>query len=103
MIPSPTPMVSGPENGGELCRLALRATKQLAYGIFTATQRRTIVGDVPAVLGYSVDEFCAFSAQAYEALVHPEDQSVILPQLRQAWTQPGNFDLSYRLRRKDGS
>jgi two-component system cell cycle sensor histidine kinase/response regulator CckA len=78
---------------------AVLASGQIIYESDPESKRVTFGGCVPEILGYSADELSG-DAQAWVALIHPEDRAHYLEQLRSAVASSGTIEFEYRARRK---
>ena len=80
---------------------AVLAGGQIIYESDPESKRVTLGGCVPEVLGYSAEELSG-DAGAWLALIHPEDSSHYLEQMRSAAASSGTIEFEYRARRRDG-
>jgi PAS domain S-box-containing protein len=81
---------------------AVLASAQIIYESDPESSRVTLGGCVREILGYSAEELSG-DAQAWLALIHPEDKAHYLEKLRSAATTSGTIEFEYRARRKNNS
>jgi len=79
---------------------AILASGQIVYESDPESQRVTFGGCVPDVLGYSAEDLSG-DAHAWLALIHPEDLTHYLEQLRSAVASNAPIEFEYRARRRD--
>jgi PAS domain S-box-containing protein len=79
---------------------AVLASAQIIYESDPESSRVTLGGCVREILGYSAEELSG-DAQAWLALIHPEDKAHYLEKLRSAATTSGTIEFEYRARRKN--
>ncbi|MEW5719815.1 MAG: PAS domain S-box protein, partial [Chloroflexota bacterium] len=87
----------------ELYRHATDATGQMIYDYNTTTGQISWAGAIQAVTGYTPEEFSTVDISGWEEMLHPEDRTRALEQLRQAKQQRREYHVEYRFRRKDGA
>ncbi|MDO4571733.1 MAG: PAS domain-containing protein [Clostridia bacterium] len=63
-----------------------------------------LLGNLPRMLGYTVEEVGRSILQGANSIVHPEDREALLEQRRKVFAdQPPEYDFIYRIRKKDGA
>lgn len=81
---------------------AIMASGQILYDWNTKTNELTYGGAVEKTLGYAPDELNGGLKEWIE-LVHPEDRASFEQEIRRVTDTQGIFNLTYRVRRKDGA
>jgi diguanylate cyclase (GGDEF)-like protein/PAS domain S-box-containing protein len=79
----------------------VRALAEIIYEWWPATDVFAWEGDYTRVLGYSADEIGNDGA-SWDGRVHPDDLPAALAELEAVKRERRNYDLEYRLRRRDG-
>lgn len=79
---------------------AVLASGQIIYESDPESNRVTLGGCVPEILGYSADELSG-DASTWLSLIHPDDTTYYHQQLRAAAVSTETVDFEYRARRKD--
>jgi two-component system, cell cycle sensor histidine kinase and response regulator CckA len=80
---------------------AIQASRQIIYESDPDSKYVTLGGCVREILGYAAEELSG--AQAWLALIHPEDMAHYLERLRAASTTRQTVEFEFRVRRKDDS
>lgn len=81
---------------------AIQASRQIIYESDPDSNKVRLGGCVPEILGYSADELSG-DAQAWLALIHPEDTAHYFERLRTAVTTRQTVEFDFRVRRKDNT
>lgn len=87
----------------ERYRVAAMSTGQLVYDCDTATGRIRWAGAIEEITGYSPEEFSAFGAREWEAMIHPDDRDRVLRELTTRLQNNMPRVSEHRFRRKNGT
>jgi PAS domain S-box-containing protein len=81
---------------------AVQATGQVLYDWHAPTDAVLWDGNTEQLLGYAPNELPATLAEVM-TVVHPADRAALAQEILRTRTTKSNFELNYRLRRKDGA
>ena len=87
----------------ESYRVAAEQTGQLLYDLDVPTGRIEWRGAIPALTGYTAEEFARVGVVEWEEMIHPGDRDQVGRAFHDALTAGARFYADYRFRRKDGS
>jgi len=87
----------------ERYRLVTERIGQLIYDFDFASRANTWTGAIERVTGYTAAEFSRVDADAWRAMIHPDDLASALEVFQRASARRETYRARYRLRRKDGT
>ncbi len=84
-------------------RVVLKQTGQLIYDWDVTSGKIIWSGAIASITGFSDDEYQRVDINEWERMIHPEDRPDAVTALDAATVAGSNYNVQYRLRRKDGS
>jgi PAS domain S-box-containing protein len=84
-------------------RVVLKQTGQLIYDWDVTSGKIIWSGAIASITGFSDDEYQRVDIDEWERMIHPEDRPDAVAALDTAAVAGSNYNVQYRLRRKDGS
>jgi PAS domain S-box-containing protein len=84
-------------------RLVVEQTGQLIYVYDIAENCIRWAGAIEEITGYIANEWQQFDLAAWEAHIHPEDRTKVKSLLTKAIHSKSQYQIEYRLQKKDGS
>ncbi len=87
----------------ERYRIITEQTGQMMYDYDLPTGKIVWTGAITAITGYTPKEYEAVDIKKWGEFIHPDDRKYALKVLEYSEMEGGNYLVSYRYRRKDGS
>ncbi|WP_414528131.1 ATP-binding protein [Nodularia chucula] len=84
-------------------RLVVEQTGQLIYVYDIADRQIHWAGAIEEITGYTADEWGKFDLAVWEAHIQPQDRSRVLERWSSAIKKRSQYQIEYRLQKKDGS
>ncbi|YAF93869.1 MAG: ATP-binding protein [Nodularia sp. CChRGM 3473] len=84
-------------------RLVVEQTGQLIYVYDLAASQIRWAGVIEEITGYTAEEWQQFNLTDWQAHIHPEDRVKVRRLLAQAMQSKSQYQIEYRLQKKDGS